>query len=94
MIYCSHITEIDIKQLKHKDVYLLIKLFDFITPLKLTSFNESKNEIQINKIRVHYFFTSSKSTMKSFLANTELEIRLTKGLNWNNPLAISTSFSF
>lgn len=53
---------------------MLIKLFDFITPIKLTKFNESKAEIVINKIRVHYFFTSHKSTMKSFLANTELEL--------------------
>jgi len=32
--------------------------------------------------------------MKSFLANSELEIRLSCGLNWNNPIAISTSFGF
>lgn len=98
MLYNSHITDIDTQKLikisKGKSLYLLIKLFDFITPLKLIKLNESKPEIQINKIWVHYFFTNPNTSIKSFLANTELEMRLTVGLNWNKPVAISTSFSF
>jgi len=49
MLYNSHISDIDCEKLvkisKGKSLYLLIKLFDFITPLKLTKFNETKQEI-------------------------------------------------
>lgn len=44
-------------------------------------------------MRVHYFFTDSKEVMKSFLNNTEIELRVTEGNNWNKPVAISSSFA-
>lgn len=31
--------------------------------------------------------------MKSFLNNTEIELRITEGINWNKPIAIASSFA-
>lgn len=67
--------------------------------MKLENFAKSdygSNEegaYEINRMRVHYFFTDTKEVMKSFLTNTEIELRITEGINWNKSLAIATSFA-
>lgn len=80
------------------NLYLQIRIFDFITPMKLNDFSKSQKSepdgmFQINRMRVHYFFTSEKDVMKSFFNNTEIELRITVGMNWNKPVAIASSFA-
>lgn len=61
-----------------------------------SKYNNDSNEdgaYEINRMRVHYFFTDTKEVMKSFLTNTEIELRLTEGMNWNKSIAIATSFA-
>ena len=106
MFFLSNFNEVKTKELKkvvgkHIDnVYILIRLFDFITPIKVNidtdkiSLASDTVNIDVNKMRVHYFFTEDLSVMRSFLINTELELRLTIGINWNNPIALSTAFAF
>lgn len=64
--------------------------------MKLRDFSKSSSNdgaFKINRMRVHYFFTDTKEVMKSFLTNTEIELRITEGMNWNKPIAIASSFA-
>ena len=105
MFYCKQFFDLNLNELKAavkgnlNNLYLQIRLFDFITPMKLkdfSSYGQDLNEdcsFEINKMRVHYFFTDTKEVMKSFLTNTEIELRVTEGTNWNKSVAIATSFA-
>jgi hypothetical protein len=102
MFYCKQFFDLDIDELKKatkgniNNLYLQIRIFDFITPMKLKDFSKSSSTdgaYEINRMRVHYFFTDTKDVMKSFLTNTEIELRVTEGMNWNKPIAIASSFA-
>jgi hypothetical protein len=67
-----------------------MKLNDFT---KTDSISNENDIYEINRMRVHYFFTDTKEVMKSFLTNTEIELRVTEGMNWNKPIAIASSFA-
>ena len=51
------------------------------------------NFIEINKLRVHFFFTEDQEMgdFWKFLNNTEVEIRLTDGPYWEDTLIGSTT---
>ena len=51
-------------------------------------FEEGVN-INVNKLRVHYFFTEGESP-EAFLDNTEIELRVTDGREWSNALAVGS----
>jgi len=40
---------------------------------------------------VHFFFVETEGNLWKFLANTELEVRLTDGPNWESPLVAYAS---
>lgn len=67
-----------------------MKLNDFT---KTDSTANENGTYEINRMRVHYFFTDTKEVMKSFLTNTEIELRVTEGMNWNKPITIASSFA-
>jgi hypothetical protein len=94
MFYCKQFFDLNFKELKQAcngntgNLYLQIRMFDFITPMKLADFSKIDSDdregaYEINRMRVHYFFTDTKEVMKSFLTNTEIELRVTDGMNWN-----------
>lgn len=105
MFYCKQFFDLNVEELKTackgqlNNLYIQIRIFDFITPMKLADFSKVQNDdneegaFEINKMRVHYFFTDTKEVMKSFLTNTEIELRVTEGMNWNKPIAIASSFA-
>ena len=105
MFYWKQFFDLKVEELKEAckgntgNLYLQIRIFDFITPMKLNDFTKTdsisnENDIyEINRMRVHYFFTDTKEVMKSFLTNTEIELRVTEGMNWNKPIAIASSFA-
>jgi hypothetical protein len=48
--------------------------------------------LELNKLRLHYFFSETEDISK-FLQNGEIQIRITKGNNWNDFIAEGTSKS-
>lgn len=52
-----------------------------------------KMSIKLNKLRVHYFFTEFYE-ISNFLKNTKIEIRITKGDDWNKPLGVGAISPF
>ena len=54
----------------------------------------SLQSIIINKCRLYYFFTERKQRIKEFLRGTEIEIRITEGVEWNNVYASAMGHPF
>lgn len=52
-----------------------------------------KIKLKVNKLRVHYFFTEINN-IEQFCKNTEIEIRLTDGPNWNKMLMQGKVYPF
>ena len=56
--------------------------------LKLDSMIENNDvNVTVNRLRVHYFFSTLESHIEDFLSNTQITIRLTDGDNWNKCIA-------
>lgn len=60
------------------------------SPLKLLNFDSMKDKTKrtiLNKIRLHYFFTEKDADLIDFMKETQIELRITDGVNWNKPIA-------
>jgi hypothetical protein len=56
------------------------------------SFNSADS--QLHKMRVHYFFTEKDANFDDFFENTEIEIRITDGQDWDKKIARATWHPF
>lgn len=50
----------------------------------------SAKDTQLRKMRLHYFFTEKDASLDDFLQNTEVEIRITDGPDWDKKIAMAT----
>jgi hypothetical protein len=78
---------------------LYIKIFDqkFGIPIfnGLENFTE-ENEVEINRSKIFYFFTTESSNLKQVLKNEEVDFRIVLNEDWQNPVAqcVTTCLSF
>ena len=85
------IIKIDPKKIfKNKEYYLQFKLFDHIT--KFPFIYSSKSNFSLKKLRVHYFFSLTKD-INSTLKNMIIDIRITDGESWDQPILSGKSMS-
>lgn len=57
---------------------------------KISLIEDLNSVIQINMMRLTYVFFSPKKSLKTFLRNLQLEIRITNGPNIDDPLIAQT----
>lgn len=53
-----------------------------------------KAEYLLKKMRIHFFFTEKDANLDDFLNNTQIEIRITDGPNWNKVMYKATCSPF
>lgn len=58
--------------------------------LDFNQFMENAKEYMLKKMRVHYFFTEKEVDLDDFISNTQIEIRITDGPNWNKVISKAT----
>ena len=49
-----------------------------------------KEDFSLRKMRIHYFFTEKDANLDNFIENTEIEVRITDGANWNKVMYKAT----
>eukprot|EP00826_Nyctotherus_ovalis_P036910 TRINITY_DN3319_c0_g1_i1.p1 TRINITY_DN3319_c0_g1~~TRINITY_DN3319_c0_g1_i1.p1 ORF type:complete len:176 (-),score=26.72 TRINITY_DN3319_c0_g1_i1:559-1086(-) len=82
LFHFSHVIVPDSALCKDKEYYLQFKLFEHITKFPFTC---SGTVLNINRLRVHYFFSGSKDIDKA-LDNLLIDIRITEGESWEKAL--------
>lgn len=80
-----------------KDYYIQFRYYNYITKLKMSLKTEPTrypegNKYFLNKMRVHYFFSTSKD-VDQMLKTTQVEIRITEGESWEKAIFAGKSQS-